>query len=65
MLSLLIGLYCSMCIDEVFCNDHINICINDLHKCIKELNDLKYKESRWTEVPDQKMSYASFKECIR
>lgn len=58
LLSLLISAYCSTAMNIIDCK-----C--DVKQCIERVNHVKYVDSQWLDVPNEKMSIESFHECTQ
>lgn len=58
MIELMIAVYCMAAVDFLGCEKKMD-------DCIRKLNQIKYEESMWLDVPDNNMSRESFKECRR
>jgi hypothetical protein len=58
MIELIISLYC---IADIV--DH-RICEKQIVECMTKLNNYKYIDSQWLDVPDYKMSLESLNTCV-
>lgn len=58
MLNLIIVIYCS------FANNYYT-CEKNINQCIERHNQIKYEDSMWVDVPNEKMSVESFQECVK
>lgn len=61
MIELVVALYCASFLNV---QKEIDFCVNEKLECVRRIDDLKYRESRWLDVPNFKMSMESLGECV-
>ena len=65
MINLLITMYCTLSI-KIGNSQFLTFgdCQQSMFACIDSLNQSKYRDSFWLDVPNEKMSVESLNECI-